>query len=275
MDSPRQKVLFEFGHACDVGRKRRGEPNQDFVDLILPDPSNANDLLPPCLVVADGLGGHLGGSMASGLVARIFREEFQRSPHPTNYLQLLELCAGKAHQAVRELASQDANLFNMGSTVVAVVLEEEKIFLLNVGDSRAYILREEHIFQISQDQSWVAAQVRNGLLSAEEAVRHPQRSRLDMAISAKRKEIVPYATEKKLEPNDIVVLCSDGLWGVLPEALIWATACELPPQEAADKLVALANNSQGPDNISVIIARQVNADRKAVVFNIEDTDPGT
>lgn len=272
MDNPRQKVLYVFGHACDVGRKRRGEPNQDFVDLILPDPSN--DLLPPCLVVADGLGGHLGGSTASRLVARIFREEFQQSPHPTDYLQLLKLCAGKAHQAVRELASQDANLFNMGSTVVAVVLDEEKIFLLNVGDSRAYILRGEHIFQISQDQSWVAALVRNGLLSAEEAAHHPQRSRLDMAISAKRKEIVPYAAEKKLEPNDIVVLCSDGLWGVIPESLIWATASELPPQEAADKLVALANNSQGPDNISVIIVRQANTDRKAVVFSIEDTDPG-
>ena len=273
MDNPRQKVLYEFGQACDVGRKRRGEPNQDVVELIVSDPSN--DFMPPCLVVADGLGGHLGGSTASRLVARIFREEFQRSPHPTNYLQLLELCAGQAHQAVRELASQDVNLSNMGSTVVAVVLEEEKIILLNVGDSRAYILREEHIIQISQDQSWVAAQVRNGLLTGEEAVLHPQRSRLDMAISAKRKEIVPYCTENKLEPNDIVVLCSDGLWGVIPESLIWATASELPPQEAADKLVTLANNSQGPDNISVIIARQVNADRKAVVFNVEDTDPGT
>ncbi len=272
MDSPLQKVLYEFGHACDVGRKRRGDPNQDFVDLILPDPSH--DLFPPCLVVADGLGGHLGGSTASRLVARIFREEFKRSSHPTNYLQLLELCAGKAHQAVRELASQDANLFNMGSTVVAIVLEEEKIFLLNVGDSRAYILREEHIFQISQDQSWVAAQVRNGLLTPEEAVHHPQRSRLDMAISAKRKEIVPYTAEQKLELNDILVLCSDGLWGVIPESLIWATASELSPQEAADKLIALANNSQGPDNISIIIARRVDTDRKAVVFSIEDTDPG-
>lgn len=272
MESPRQKILYEFGHACDVGRKRRGEPNQDVVELILSESSNG--YLPACLVVADGLGGHLGGSTASRLVARVFREEFQRSPRPANYSQLLELCASQAHLAVRELAARDVNLSTMGSTVVAVVIDQENLYMLNVGDSRAYILRGEHIFQISQDQSWVAAQVRNGLLSSEEAVRHPQRSRLDMAISAKRKEIVPYAAEKKLEPSDIVVLCSDGLWGVLPEALIWATASELPPQEAADKLVTLANNSQGPDNISVIIARPANSDRKAVVPGIEDTDPG-
>jgi len=272
MDNSQKKVSFEFGLACDVGRKRKGEPNQDAVEVILRNPSNSSH--PPLLIVADGLGGHRGGSTASKIVIQVFKQEFLQAQHPTNYSQLLGICARKAHRAIRELGSYDSNISDMGSTVVAVVLEEKRIYLLNVGDSRAYILRAEKIIQISQDQSWVAAQVRSGLLSAEEALKHPYRSRLNMSISAKRSDITSYTTEKLLEPNDTVVLCSDGLWGVIPESLIWATASELHPQVAADKLIALANNSQGPDNISVIVARQFILERKAAAISMDDTDPG-
>lgn len=272
MDIFQQSVRFEFGSACDVGRKRKGEPNQDVVEVILADASDSRH--PPLLMVADGLGGHRGGSTASQLVVQVFKQQFKQSPHPTNYSKLLEICARKAHMAVRVIGSQDLTLSNMGSTVVAVVLEEKQIYLLNVGDSRAYILRGGNIIQISQDQSWVATQVRSGLITQHEALKHAKRSQLNMAITAKRPEIKPYSTEKNLEQNDIVVLCSDGLWGVIPESLIWAVASELQPQVAADKLVALANNSHGPDNISVIIARQYNPDRKTVVTSMEDTNPG-
>lgn len=272
MDISQQSVSYEFGSACDVGRKRKGEPNQDVVEVILSDALDSRH--PPLLIVADGLGGHRGGSTASQLVIEVFKQQFKQTQHPTNYSQLLEICASKAHMAMRVFGSQDLTLSNMGSTVVAVVLEERHVYLLNVGDSRAYILRGSKIIQISQDQSWVATQVRSGLLTQQEALRHPKRSQLNMAITAKRSEIIPYSTEKNLEPNDIVVLCSDGLWGAIPESLIWAAASELQPQVAADKLVALANNNQGPDNISVIIARQFNPDRKTVVTSMEDTNPG-
>jgi protein phosphatase len=91
-----------------------------------------------------------------------------------------------------------------------------------------------------------------------------------MAITARRSEVKPHISEEKLEPQDVILLCSDGLWGVVPETLISAAATELQPQVAADKLVALANNSRGPDNISVIVARQVNMARRTA--NLEDTD---
>ena len=128
--------------------------------------------------------------------------------------------------------------------------------VVNVGDSRAYLLRGSEIRQISQDQSWVADQVRRGLLSVEEARQHPKRNRLTMSVSAKRPTVTPVTTEVELAKQDIILLCSDGLWGSVPNSLIWAAANEFPPQEAADRLVAFANTSQGPDNISVIIARQ-------------------
>jgi len=272
MDTYPEKTQFEFGFACDVGRKRMGEPNQDAVEVILSDSSD--NWHPPLLIVADGLGGHRGGSTASQLVIQVFKRQFKQTRHPANYLQLMEICAQKAHMAVRIHGAQNPNLANMGSTIVAATLDEKQLSLLNVGDSRAYIFRGNKVVQISQDQSWVAAQVRAGLLTPQEALKHPKLNRLEMAITAKRPEIKPYLSEETLELNDIIVLCSDGLWGVIPETLLWAAANELPPQAAADKLVALANRSQGPDNISVIIARRFNPDRKSATINLEDTNPG-
>jgi len=256
MNTHRESVQFEFGFATDVGRKRKGEPNQDSLEVVLP--GAGGNWHPPLLIVADGLGKHFGGSIASQLVVEVFKQEFKQARHPANYIPLMERCAQQAHLAIRTKGAKEPKLANMGSTIVAMTLEEQKIYLLNVGDSRAYILRGNDIKRVSQDQSWVAEQVRAGVLTEQEARTHPDRNKLNMAITAKRPEIKAYTAVEELEFNDIIVLCSDGLWGVIPETLIWAAASELSPQVAAKKLVALANNSKGPDNISVIIARRSN-----------------
>jgi len=271
MTALQEKAQLQFGFACDVGRKRRSEPNQDTVEVVLPDADGSWH--PPLLLVADGLGRYAGGALASQLVVKTFRQEFRRAQHPTNYRALLEGCAQAAHQAIRMHGANDPGLALMGSTIVAVTLGEEQLDVLNVGDSRAYIIRSGKTLQISQDQSWVAAQVRAGILTEQEARAHPNRNRLSMAITAKRAEIKSYTAEVRLEPQDIVLLCSDGLCGVVPETLIQAAATELPPQAAADKLVALANQSKGPDNISVIIARRVSTTGKITTVNLEDTNP--
>ena len=268
MDTDQDKVPFEFGFACDVGRKRRGEPNQDAVAVEIP--SSAEPWHPPLLLVADGLGRHFGGAVASQLVVQTFKQEFKASQHPADYLSLLESCVRAAHRAVRAEGEKDPRLAFMGSTIVAVTVTGGRLFVLNVGDSRAYIFRDKSIRQVSQDHSWVAAQMRAGVLTEQEARIHPNRNRLTMAITAKRSEVKPFVAEEKLESQDVLLLCSDGLWGVVPETLILAAATELQPQVAADKLVALANNSRGPDNISVIVARPVSAARTTA--NVEDTD---
>jgi len=271
MDTNPERVQFEFGFACDLGRKRKGEPNQDSVEVVLP---NSDERWhPPLLLVADGLGRYFGGALASLTTVKVFKQEFKQAQHPTDYLRLMEKCVQAAHQEIRVQAAQDEKLELMGSTIVAVTLVAERLFVLNVGDSRAYILHDGKILQVSQDQSWVAAQVRAGVLTEQETRSHPNRSRLLMAITAKRTKLEPYTAEAKLEPYDVVLLCSDGLWGVVPETLIRAVAIELPPQIAADKLVTLANNSKGPDNISVIIARRSDLERKSVAVNLDDTHP--
>ena len=268
MDTPRFISGFEVGSACDAGRKREGE-NQDRVEVVLP---RESDVFPPLLLVADGMGGHLGGATASQLVIETFKENYLQAKHPTELLRLLNTCAVKAHQSVREHVASNRELADMGSTLVAVALTQRRAFTLNVGDSRAYVLRGNRVIQITQDQSVVADQVRAGLLTPEQARGHPKRNHLSMSITAKRTEIQPFAIDYPLEPDDILVLCSDGLWDVLPETLILTTASELSPQQAADKLVALANDSQGPDNISVVVARRFNKDRKRVEVSMDETE---
>jgi len=125
--------------------------------------------------------------------------------------------------------------------------------------------------QVSRDHTWVSAQVQAGILTQVEARVHPNRNRLTMAITAKRTKIKSYLSKETWGNHAAVLLCSDGLWGVVPETLIRATAIELPPQVAADKLVTMANNSKGPDNISVIIARRTGSTRKDMIANLKDT----
>jgi len=271
MDTDPEQVQFEFGFACDIGRKRKGEPNQDTVAVVLP---NANELWhPPLLLVADGLGRYRGGALASQTVVNTFTQVFKQSKHPTEYSALMERCVQAAHQEVRALGVKDANLGLMGSTIAAATLMAEHLFVLNVGDSRVYHLDDEKTRQVSQDHSWVAVQIRAGVLTEAEARKDPNRNRLTMAITAKRTKIEPYSGDEILKPHDIVLLCSDGLWGVVPETLIRAAAMELPPQIAADKLIQLANSSMGPDNISVVIARRAGFVSKNAARNLEDTDP--
>jgi len=266
-----EQAQFEFGFACDVGRMRKGKPNQDAVAVVLP---NSNEPWhPPLLLVADGLGRYSGGELASQTVVNTFTREFKRSQHPTEYAILLERCVQAAHKQVRTLGMKDENLSLMGSTIAAVVLEADRLFALNIGDSRVYLFDHEKIHQVSRDHSWTAAQVQAGVLTKEEARVHPDRNRLIMSITAKRTEINFHLAEEKIDARTIVLLCSDGLWGVLPETLLRAAAVELSPQAAANKLVKMTNASKGPDNISVIIARRTGFDGKNRDVNLEDTEP--
>lgn len=257
-----------IGAACNTGRKR--SVNQDAFAVLLPPDGSG---LPPLLVAADGMGGHLGGEIASRLVIEAFQATYQTLTPALDPAAGLKACTEAAHRAIRERAAGDANLKGMGSTVAAAFLLDGRIHALNVGDSRIYMLRGEEVKQISVDQSWVMDQVRAGLLSPAQARQHPQRNRLSMSLSANRPSITPILKEEAFERDDILLLCSDGLWGALPESLIWAAANELEPQDAAEKLVALANLSGGPDNISVLIARH--KDRQPIqILDDDATHPG-
>jgi serine/threonine protein phosphatase PrpC/formylglycine-generating enzyme required for sulfatase activity len=245
---------FDIGVACDVGVKRLGEPNQDTVGVYRPESSAAR---PPLLLVADGMGGHNGGSIASQVVMQQFIASYERLPLQGELLQGLHICLDQAHQTVKRLSEQKpGELAQMGSTLVAVMLTEDFLHLINVGDSRAYLINPKGITQISQDQTVVAEGLRAGIITPAEAEVHPKRHILSMSVSAHREAVKGYVESVKWSGGDAVLICSDGLWNVVSEENIWQVVCTLPPQVAVEKLVELAKAAGGPDNISVIVARR-------------------
>jgi len=127
--------------------------------------------------------------------------------------------------------------------------------------------------QLSYDHSVVADQIRAGKLTPLQALRSPKRNRLTQSLTPRRKEINPFFYQAPFSSGDILLLCTDGLWGVVSEAIVQAVALELPPQEAAEKLVALTLASGAPDNVTVVIARRRGV-KVAVSYDEDETNPG-
>jgi PPM family protein phosphatase len=245
--------FFETASSTHVGEARQDSPNQDSIKIIR---SGLFHRRLPLLIIADGMGGHTGGALASKIVVDTFEKSYLKNYSKLSPVEILEESVRDAHQAIRMAGQKDQHLSTMGSTVVAAILSDSQLHLINVGDSRLYLFRERKIQQISFDQSIVAEKVRRGEITEEEAYNHPQKNQLTMSINAHRDTVTPYCAEQSLETNDVILLCSDGLWGSVPTNLIRAVACQLKPKIAVKKLIGLANESGGPDNISVIIARQ-------------------
>ncbi len=243
---------FIIAYQTDVGRRRRGRPNEDTVGLWVPSEKESG---PPLLVVADGMGGHRGGALASQTVVEAFLASYRELVQDREMVQMEDLvhCVHMAHRAVRE-AGQKHHLPSMGSTVVAAVLFPDRVLGVNVGDSRAYLLQGGRMKRLSVDDSVVAELLRRGDITPEEAQYHPTRNRLTQSISARRDLIYPHTFEARWYPGDQVLLCSDGLWGVVPETKIREVLEAHPPKEAVARLVNLANDMEGPDNISVMVA---------------------
>jgi serine/threonine protein phosphatase PrpC len=247
-----QSAFFEIGKATNPGFKRAGSANQDSIKVI----RSLFDWQQIVLVIADGMGGYEGGEVASKCVIKAFYRNFLKRHASLSSKEYLEVSVSQAHQLIRQKAASVDRWNSMGSTVVAAVLKKKELSLINVGDSRLYLLRNGKIQQLSYDQSLVADMVRKGEITKEEARIHPYKNRLTMSITARRNVVASYKIEIPLEFEDVILLCSDGLWGVVPEGYIRAAACQLSPQKAAKRLVDLANSFGGPDNISVIIARR-------------------
>ena len=244
--------MINIGSACDPGMKRKEKPNQDSIGIFLPKFPYKR---PPLLIVADGMGGFQEGARASQITvnetSRVYRNIFRKN----NWEKLLRKGVSKAHKKIKNYVKKHSDVISMGTTIAAGIFDENKFHLINVGDSRIYLINEQEISLVSHDHSLVAEQVRQGILTPEEANRHPRRNVLMLSISSKQDKIEPFISTVECEDGDYILICSDGLWGTVSESQIQDVVLELTPQEAADKLVQMANMNQGPDNISVIIAQ--------------------
>jgi protein phosphatase len=173
---------------------------------------------------------------------------------------------GKPDEALRA-AFEAANLFltnlsrqrrsyrGMGTTLVAALTDGREAWIANVGDSRAYHLGPAFIRQLTEDHSLVAEQVRAGYLDEQEAAASPHKNIITRSLGHSDSLAVDVFGPLQLQPGDLLFLCSDGLYGMVSESELAAMVSSFPPDEAADRLIALANERGSPDNVSVVVAR--------------------
>jgi serine/threonine protein phosphatase PrpC len=207
--------------------------------------------------VADGMGGHDAGEIASDLAVRTFHAEcisglLAQSPAPP--LSILSAAFDKANSSVLDAAS-DSDLHGMGTTLTAALVIGGDIYVAHIGDSRCYVINTWETIQVTKDHSVVQQLVDAGTITPEQARSHPRRSEITRVLGY-CPDAVPDLHHVKLYAGDNILLCSDGLCGVLPLNKISETVIGSPsPNQACIDLTAQANLAGGPDNISVIIVR--------------------
>lgn len=230
----------------DTGKKR--SMNQDFVYASNQPVGNLSNLL----IVADGMGGHNAGDLASRYTVELMVEHIEKSEE-IRPIPLLSEAIHHANDLVLEKAKSDRSLEGMGTTVVAATVKEGYLYVANVGDSRLYVI-DRKIEQITRDHSLVEEMIRIGELQRKDARSHPDRNVITRAIGVRSPVRIDFF-DVKLEDGDIILLCSDGLTTMVEdEDIRQIVKKSSSPKEAAQKLVNEANKNGGKDNISVVIA---------------------
>ena len=221
--------------------------NQDYVF------SSENPVggLANLFIVADGMGGHNGGDYASRYAVSVVTDEIERSGEPI-FNRVIEQAIARANKAVRKKAAENEDLYGMGTTMVVASVQGDCLHVANVGDSRLYIIGDD-IRQVTVDHSYVEEMVRMGSLDRESARTHPKKNIITRAIGADE-EVVPDFFTVKLQPGEIVLMCSDGLSNMLDDEEIRMILCrQRDIVEKAEELVKAANLNGGKDNIAVIL----------------------
>lgn len=219
-------------------------------------------------LVADGMGGHAAGEIASriavdsinefivhsksddGTWPHAYDEHFRRS---TNRLMA---AVRLANTRVLEAMRKDARLRGMGTTVVACLVDNDLISVAHVGDSRAYLIRDKQLSRITNDHSWVFEQVQAGMLTEAEAEKHPLRNVITRALGGAL-QVTPDASEIEARPGDVYLLCSDGLTGMVSEDEILkvVTQNDGDLKKACHQLIDVANEHGGLDNVTAVLVR--------------------
>lgn len=226
------------GVQTDVGRVR--QRNED--SYLLEEPIYA---------VADGMGGHIAGDVASATAVDVISDGI-RSGRPKDGSALADL-VGRANAAIWEKARSDPALRGMGTTCTLVMIDGDVAHIAHVGDSRAYLLRDGSLRQLTEDHTLVERMVREGRLSAEEAATHPQRSIITRTLGVEARVQVD-VLEEQLQPGDRILITSDGLTSMVDGGEIAAVLGDGDdPQRAADRLVEMANAAGGEDNVTVLV----------------------
>jgi protein phosphatase len=233
----------------DIGRRR--ENNQD--QLLVDDRHGV-------YAVADGMGGHAAGEVASQIAIEALEDAMSvdewrsGAASAQEIFNKLEEAFKEGNRRICESVVTRGEWRGMGTTIVALVASGDKALIGHVGDSRAYLLRDGRLVRLTNDHSWVSEQVRLGLLTDEEAHKHPMRNIITRALG-NRDELEVDVTQERFLPGDIFLLCSDGLSSMLNDDEIRQTLSDQSrdPENACRMLVDQANDRGGDDNITVVV----------------------
>ena len=240
---------YTYGSATDIGLQRMENQDSLYADQNL-----------GLFIVADGMGGHAEGALASKIVVdelpkalsnnletirttgiRSIKNAVKKSIDHANHCVCAEGVLGDGHP-------------NMGSTVVMLLLTKDRAYIANVGDSRAYIINEKRIRQMSQDHSVVADMIENGIIHPDDAQDHPARGHITQCLGI-NEDTEPFIRSVALKENETFLFCSDGVTDVVTDDIIKGIVNGNTPQKACEQLVAAANNAGGPDNITAVVVK--------------------
>jgi serine/threonine protein phosphatase PrpC len=246
-----KQLRLDVAQLTDVGRKR--EHNEDNMAYVIPKDPQVMATKGSLFIVADGMGGHAAGEVASEIAVDTVSTAYYQDDSDEVPVSLIRAIR-RANTAIHQRAAENMLRSGMGTTCVAAVLRGNMAYIANVGDSRAYLIRGKTVKQISQDHSWVAEQVRAGLLTEDQARTHAQRNVITRSLGTQPDVDIDIFIEP-LQEGDSLVLCTDGLSGLITEDELQEIVNRFVPQESVYHLVERANENGGPDNITAIVIR--------------------
>ena len=241
-----KSVEIEIGNLTDVGRKRTH--NEDYYGFF----KTSKEVL---AIVADGMGGHASGEIASRMAVEMIHEVYSKERDEKDVLDALKSAFQTTNFTILQKSLEEEALSGMGTTATAFVLKEDQAFIGHMGDSRAYLLRDSMVTQLTRDHSLVERMVSQGLLSRGEADHHPQKNVIYKTLGVNRDDELDLLGPIPVSIDDIFLLCSDGLTNHVTDEEILKAVSKESPQRACENLIHLANQRGGHDNITVQILK--------------------
>ncbi|MCU0476453.1 MAG: protein phosphatase 2C domain-containing protein [Anaerolineae bacterium] len=254
--APHTNAHLAYGQSSDVGMIRSNNQDSNYVFVSA---SRSGDAFPQfgIFMVADGMGGHSDGELASATVVRVSASNLLQKVYlpiinKTDISDRVPMSEAldEAFQAAHRVLIEDVP--TGGTTLTAAVLMGNLAHVAHVGDSRIYLVNEEKIEKLSRDHSYVQRLIELNELDPSQAENHPQKSVLYRALGLSEQLDVDVMT-RRVSSGSYLLICSDGLWGLVSDEELRSITLRYPPQQACDTLVSLANQRGGTDNITVVI----------------------
>lgn len=236
-------MKFNAWAKTDVGLKRSSNEDSILIDEKL-----------GLFIVADGMGGHEGGEVASSIAVKTAKDVIQNQNYQKNITteNLIRRAFDEASQRIFHKSHVESpELMGMGTTMILALLKGDRLYFGNVGDSRAYLYRKPKLWQISEDHSLVNEQIKAGVIQEEDSENVVGKNVITRSVGFE-KNVQPDVFVRTVRPNENILLCSDGLSGMVPDRQIAQLLADTPPAKVVPKAIQAAKKGGGDDNISVI-----------------------